>query len=361
MYNNYGQYGGQMPDVQPTPPPYYHPTDYVFPEEKKKIRKNYNSIGITLLCYYIIGLIVFYVTFFIILETGYETAYDDDGTMIAGLVEVTLGTWIFALTGMAVFAGHCIFTRYNPKEIFRTERIKAGEVVKYILIALCFQRVSMICTIFITLFLDSVGLEVTAFDYSVSHDPYTYASSFISSVILAPIGEELIFRGVVLRSSAKVSGRFAIFFSAFMFGLMHGNPYQFVLGFLLGIPLAMITLKTGSIIPAIICHMANNLSVEIISIVGYFDEPMANILNLLSIPVFIVIGIIILANMIPKGEIQLPPYTERHRKRTFPIMITSWSMILITIFYIIDTIGSLGFVDYSAEEAITEAMHILVK
>ena len=189
----------------------------------------------------------------------------------------------------------------------------------------------------------------------MAHDPQTYVSSFISSVIFAPIGEELIFRGVVLRNSAKISGRFAIFFSALMFGLMHGNPYQCVLGFLLGIALALLTMRTGSIIPSIICHMVCNLSVELTSIVEYFDEDLSTMLNLLSIPVFLIIGIIVLVNMIPKGEIQFPPYTEHHKKRTLPIMVTSWSMILIVVFYIIEIIGSLGFIDTSVQETVTEA------
>lgn len=356
MDNNYGQYGGQIPPVQPVPPPYYDLSGYVDPEEKKRIRKNYNSIGITLLSDYILGNGLFYAAIITLsLFFGYETVSDENGTMIFGAVEIVLSTWILAFAGMIVFVGYCIFTGYDPKELFSVKGIKAGELTKYILLVLGLQKASLICTIFVSMFLNSFGLEVTAFDYVMAHDPQTYAADFISSIILAPIAEELIFRGVVLRCSAKISGRFAIFFSALMFGLMHGNPYQFVLAFLIGIPLAMIAMKTGSIIPSIICHMANNLLVEAYSIMEYFDEDLAYALNLLSIPVFIIIGIIVLVIMIRKGEMKLPPYTERHKKRTLPIVITSWSIILVTVFYIIDTIQSLGPIDSSVQETVTEA------
>ena len=361
MDNNYGQYGGQkepMPDVQPTPPPYYFPPDYVSPEEKKKIRKNYNSIGITLLANYILGNVFVYAAVFImVIAFGFETAHNESGEMIVGTAEMIISSWLPAITAAIVFVGYCIFTKYDPKELFSTERLQAGEIFKYVLLVLFFQRVSIIISMFISSFLYSLGFEVTAFDYVMSHDPQTYAADFIAVVILAPIAEELIYRGVVLRCAAKVSGRFGIFFSAFMFGLMHGNPYQCVLGFLIGIVLAMITLKTGSIIPSIICHMANNLVASATTVIEYFDEALADTLNILSIPLFFIIGIIVLLNMGLKGEIKFPPYTERHKKRTLPIMITSWSMILVTIFFIIETIQSIGPVT----EPIEEAVRILIK
>ena len=160
-------------------------------------------------------------------------------------------------------------------------------------------------------------------------------------MILAPIGEELIYRGVVLRCAAKVSQRFAIFFSAFIFGIMHGNPYQFVLGFLLGIPMAIVTIKTGSLIPAIICHMANNALASIPSVVEYFNEDAAFAVNVITIPVFLILGLVVFASEAASGGLKLPAYTEFHKKRTFPVLVTSWSMILITVIYIADLIMSI--------------------
>lgn len=175
----------------------------------------------------------------------------------------------------------------------------------------------------------------------IERTPSVYAADIISAVILAPIGEELIYRGVVLRCAAKVSQRFAIFFSAFIFGIMHGNPYQFVLGFLLGIPMAIVTIKTGSLIPAIICHMANNALASIPSVVEYFNEDAAFAVNVITIPVFLILGLVVFASEAASGGLKLPAYTEFHKKRTFPVLVTSWSMILITVIYIADLIMSI--------------------
>lgn len=339
MYDN-GQYGGSPP--QYTPPPYYFPPEsYVSPEEKKKIRKNYNSIGITLLILYIFMYIACTIGYIASGTMDAEPAYDENGMMILGFWDTFIGGSFPAISAIIIFAFYCIITKYDPRELFNTSRVRSGETVRCIFIVLCFQQVSLICSMIIMSFLDAHGLEVSGLNYVLSHDPQTYAIDIFSSIILAPIGEELIYRGIVLRCSAKISGRFAIFFSAAIFGLMHGNIYQMILGFLLGIPLAMITLKTGSIVPAIICHMANNTIASIATVTEYFDETAASVLSTLMIPVFFIIGIIILMTSFLKGNIKFPPYTEHHKKRTFPILITSWSMIVITILYLNEIISSI--------------------
>ncbi len=336
----YGQNGGIPPQA---PPPYYYPPqDYVSPDEKKKIRRNYNAIGLVLLALYVLINIICIAGYAVYEAAGNDIRYDENGSAIMDFWYVLMSGGFPAISAIIVFIFYCAITRYDPKELFNTSRMNAGELVRCIFIVLFFQQISLICSMFIMSALGSNGLEVMGMDYVIEHDPKTYAVDVMISIIIAPIGEELIYRGIVLRQAAKISGRFAIFFSAVIFGLMHGNPYQMILGFLIGIPLAMITLKTGSIIPSIICHMVNNAVVSIASIVEYFDETAASVISIVCIPVFFIIGIIVLLVSFTKGSIKFPPYTEHHKKRTLPILITSWSMIVITIIYIYDIITSIG-------------------
>lgn len=64
--------------------------------------------------------------------------------------------------------------------------------------------------------------------------------SFITTVILAPMGEELLCRGITLRIARKVSNRFWIanIIQALAFGILHGNlvqgTYAFFMGLILG-------------------------------------------------------------------------------------------------------------------------------
>lgn len=325
------------------PPPqfFYPPANYVPPEEKKKIRHEYNVIGIVLLSLLVLMNVICQGSFLILMFMGQETVYDENGYVVNNLWDMIIGGCFPALIAMIVFAGYCFFTKYDPREIFSVKNVKAGETVRYALMVLFFQQVSLICTIFISGGLDFLGLYVPSVDYVLEHNPMVYIAELLGAVILAPIGEELVYRGIVLRCSAKISQRFAIFFSAFIFGIMHGNPYQFVLGFLLGIPLAMVTLKTGSIVPAIICHMTNNLMASISEIVGYFNEEISYVVPFIMLVIFFTIGIIVLISAAVNGRVKFPAYTSYHKSRTMPILITSWSVIVVTVLYIIDLIMSI--------------------
>lgn len=335
--NYYGQPGGQ--NGGPPPPQLYYPYgDDASPDEKKKIRRNFNTIGIVLLALYILTAAVC-MTAYIFFSP--DIVYNEYGQAVYGLADMIIGGCFPAAMAIIVFAVYCAVTGYSPGELFRTENLNGRQIGKYVMMTLFFQQVSMICTIIMSNGLYSLGLEVSGLNYVIERTPSVYAADIISAVILAPIGEELIYRGVVLRCAAKVSQRFAIFFSAFIFGIMHGNPYQFVLGFLLGIPMAIVTIKTGSLIPAIICHMANNALASIPSVVEYFNEDAAFAVNVITIPVFLILGLVVFASEAASGGLKLPAYTEFHKKRTFPVLVTSWSMILITVIYIADLIMSI--------------------
>jgi membrane protease YdiL (CAAX protease family) len=77
---------------------------------------------------------------------------------------------------------------------------------------------------------------------------------------LAPaLGEELLFRGLLLRLlSLRWPGLPAIFGSAAVFGAAHLDPVQGSAAFVLGAYLAALTLRAGSLRPALLCHAVNN-------------------------------------------------------------------------------------------------------
>ncbi len=342
------------------PQMFYPPSDDVTPEEKKKIRRNYNVIGAVLLTLYILMNVVC-VVLYIVFSPNVE--YNEDGMAVYGFKDMLIGGCVPSAMAIVVFFGYCLCSHYDPKELFNRNRLNKGQIFRYVLIVLGLQQVSQICSMILSTFLYNRGLEVSGLNYIIEHKPSVYAADLLGSVILAPIGEELIYRGVVLRCAAKVSQRFAIFFSAFIFGIMHGNPYQFTLGFLIGIPMAIITIKTGSLIPSIICHMANNTMASIPMVIGYFDEDIAGGVDIIvMLPVLFIAGLIALVLEITSGRMKLPEYTRFHKKRTFPIVITSWSMIVIMIFYVYDLVTSVGPIAETPEvpEIVGETVRLML-
>ncbi len=79
-------------------------------------------------------------------------------------------------------------------------------------------------------------------------------------VALGPgLGEELMFRGLVLRSF--VSGMpawAAVLLSSALFGALHWNMLQGVGAAIIGVYLGLVTLLTGSLWPAVLAHAVNN-------------------------------------------------------------------------------------------------------
>lgn len=81
----------------------------------------------------------------------------------------------------------------------------------------------------------------------------------ISIVVLAPIFEEALFRGVILRGFLKNYGAAkSIIISAVLFGILHMNPIQSVTASFLGLALGWIFVKTGSLWACILFHAFNN-------------------------------------------------------------------------------------------------------
>ena len=79
--------------------------------------------------------------------------------------------------------------------------------------------------------------------------------------LLAPLVEELVMRGAVLRAllqwhSDRHWAMIAI--SAFLFALIHMNPAQMPHAFVIGLLLGWMYYRTGSIVPGVAYHWANN-------------------------------------------------------------------------------------------------------
>lgn len=78
--------------------------------------------------------------------------------------------------------------------------------------------------------------------------------------VLIPICEELVFRGLLFKR-LRAQGKFlqAALYSSLVFGLLHVNLVQMLYGFLLGIMLAYVYEKFGSVKAPILAHISMNI------------------------------------------------------------------------------------------------------
>lgn len=97
--------------------------------------------------------------------------------------------------------------------------------------------------------------------------------TLISVSVFAPVFEEWLCRGVVLRGLlAKNSPKTAIIVSAVFFAVIHFNPWQAIPAFILGLLFGYVYYKTGSLKLTMLMHCANNTLAAIFSRIPAFEE-----------------------------------------------------------------------------------------
>ena len=106
--------------------------------------------------------------------------------------------------------------------------------------------------------LSKFGLPDTSPDFSLNGSVLFNTFTFISVVILAPIFEELIFRGMILQTLSKYNKMFAIVVTSLLFGLLHLNMTQAIPAFFMSLILCYMCLKTDSLLVTILAHAGNN-------------------------------------------------------------------------------------------------------
>ncbi len=98
--------------------------------------------------------------------------------------------------------------------------------------------------------------------------------------LLAPVCEELVFRGAVLRALLRWTPRhwLAIAISALLFALIHANPIQMPHAFLVGLLLGWLYYRTDSIVPGIVYHWVNNSIAYVVY--NFYPDPQMKLIDL---------------------------------------------------------------------------------
>ncbi len=87
----------------------------------------------------------------------------------------------------------------------------------------------------------------------------------LAIVVVAPVMEEFIFRGIMQDGLTSHIGPLkAILLTSLLFGFIHLNPWQFITGFVLGVFLGWLYYLTRDIIMVITFHLVNNLFVVLV-------------------------------------------------------------------------------------------------
>ena len=128
---------------------------------------------------------------------------------------------------------------------------------------------------------------------NMTNDPFTLAVTVLRTAVVPAFLEEFVFRGVVMQPLRRYGDGFAIFASAFIFGMLHGNMTQMPFAIIAGVMLGYVSVVSGSMWVNTGLHLLNNtVSVLYSAALVYAGEGKELILSSVITYGIIIIGII---------------------------------------------------------------------
>ena len=138
----------------------------------------------------------------------------------------------------------------------------------------------------------------------------SFAANIFLLALIPAIGEELTFRGILQHLFSKVTKNVyaGVILSAFLFALIHFQPFNFLPIFALGLMYGFIVMYTGSIWISMILHFANNaLSIGFMHLERYYGWNMQS--NLLIDVGILLISALVLFILVKKNS-QISKWNE---------------------------------------------------
>lgn len=219
------------------------------------------AIGIQFVAVYYLLFIASIFLFSIAPAIQGKTYTEQDLLLLASNMDFnTIASIIFSVSCIVVFAIWYYKSCGGNFKIDIKKDFHPYEIFGLILLVPGSQFMSSILTSMISLIFPSWLEEYMELMESAGLSGEVPLLMMIYSVCLAPIGEELIFRGVTFRIARRAFPFWiANIIQALLFGIFHMNPLQGCYTFVLGLFMGYICEKGGTLYHAIIFHFLFNL------------------------------------------------------------------------------------------------------
>lgn len=316
--------------------------------EKRNIRHYFNTVGgfmlIQVVAVNILAVILSMIITMIVVNVDGSQAVSSSYQQIVtakfnnSSINTALTGFCYLAVNMFIFMVGCKVTKIDKSSLFRTKNLDWKTMCRYIVIAIFLQIFSAMAASMIGSFLNSgFGIDIYGMRNSspITSSMTKVITTILYTCIIAPILEELVLRGFVLKNLSRVSQRFGIITSALIFALMHDNIPQFILAFLVGIFLGYVAVKHDSILPTIALHMIVNTTNTIFSIIAELNEPVGNIIYTVWTLFFLIFGVIIFILSVALKKDKLPKPVQAQKNRSVPILFTSVGMVSLIAIHLI--------------------------
>lgn len=312
--------------------------------EKKALRSEFNkAMGVVALIVIIMQTVGIIATIVMLVPVMMEAMTGIDMTNaqeIARVQQEVMASvvsqlkYVFIPTIIGILVGYlimipigCKMLRYRFRDFFGTKCV-SGKLIGFgIIVGIAVQMVFSFLASGIAWLMEQVGIQAVTLDTTLDGDIVGAVSMVIAACVCAPIFEEILFRGLVLKALSRKNEWFGIIASSVLFGLYHFNIPQFIAATAMGFVMALVASKAKSLVPSMIIHFALNANGMIQTfILHYAGEDVLDIVVLSETIIFVLatIAIAVFKRDVFLPEKQAPKGNEQ--VKSFKVLLSSWTL-----------------------------------
>lgn len=189
--------------------------------------------------------------------------------LVIAVLLLTLGSWVqgkdtyigLIITEYLIILFPVVYylnrRGYNLKEFLRLNRLTLKQIKYIVLIVIFSYPIAVFLNYIGILFLSRFG-RIMPNPIPIPSNIKEYLLSFIVIALTPGICEEVMFRGMIMRTYEVYGRKKAIILSAVLFGLFHFNLQNLLGPIFLGLMFGVLVSKTKSLLSSIVGHIVNN-------------------------------------------------------------------------------------------------------
>lgn len=258
--------------------------------EKQNIKSSCRTVGLCFILSFFILLLINVATVIatvILSSFSLEKILEDPAVM--QVMQIGFSILIFLIPFVIIPKA----SGYRLSDIVPLGKSAKNSFLPLFLFGISFCSFANIATNYAAMFFENIGID---YDVDFGDNPegiFGFLLTLISTVAVPALVEEFALRGVVQGILKKHGEGFAVICSAIIFGVMHRNFQQMPFAFLVGLVLGYITVKSGTLWPAVAVHAFNNGVSVIIDYLGkYISVEQQNIIYTVFLIATLILGLL---------------------------------------------------------------------
>ncbi len=226
--------------------------------DRRAARRTFSRIAISLAAYTAVSYVVILLLRLLLQVTGLSSVVADNICL----------SWVLSVAPMYLCGLPVLWliVRRMPEYTPRGGSLSVGNFLILFLVSRAFLTVgSLVSQILVGILERLLGHEIADTTTEMVESTPAWLL-FLLVVLLAPLVEEFIFRKLFIDRLGCYGDKAAILFTSALFGIAHGNFYQFVYTFLLGLILGYLYTRTGKMRWSFLLHAITNFLGSIVAL-----------------------------------------------------------------------------------------------